>query len=57
MGAGLWEATLELSPGRYRIVARALDSAADTQPADPGGIWNFKGYVNNAWHRVEVNVR
>jgi sulfite oxidase len=52
-----WEARLKLRPGPYRIVARAFDSAADTQPEDAGGIWNFKGYANNAWHRVEVNVR
>jgi sulfite oxidase len=52
-----WEATLELDPGKHRVVVRALDSAADTQPADAGGIWDFKGYANNAWHRVEVDAR
>ncbi len=52
-----WEAELELEPGQHRIVARALDSASDTQPEDPRGIWNLKGYVNNSWHRVRVNVR
>jgi sulfite oxidase len=52
-----WEATLELDPGPYQIVVRAIDSAADTQPQDARGIWNVKGYVNNAWHRVGVNVQ
>jgi sulfite oxidase len=52
-----WEANLELDPGRHQVVARALDSAADTQPEDAGSIWNFKGYVNNAWHKVGVNAR
>jgi len=52
-----WEAELQFGPGQHQIVVRALDSAADTQPADPGSLWNFKGYVNNAWHKVKVNVR
>jgi hypothetical protein len=27
-----------------------------TQPEDPAHLWNFKGYMNNAWHRVRVWV-
>ncbi len=52
-----WEAELQFGPGRHQIVVRAVDSAADTQPEDASSIWNFKGYVNNAWHKVTVNVR
>jgi len=52
-----WEATLGLDPGPHQIVVRAIDSAADTQPQDARGVWNVKGYVNNAWHRVRVNVQ
>jgi sulfite oxidase len=51
-----WEAELSLAPGVYEIVARAWDSAANTQPEDAAKIWNFKGYMNNAWHRVKVRV-
>jgi sulfite oxidase len=51
-----WWATLELPPGRHEIAARAFDSAAQTQPADVADVWNFKGYANNAWHRVRVDV-
>ena len=53
----LWEAEVVLGPGTHVVVARAWDSAANTQPEDPAAIWNFKGYMNNAWHRVEVEVR
>jgi sulfite oxidase len=53
----IWEAALELGPGEHRVVVRALDSAADTQPESAGSIWNFKGYANNAWHRVSVNAQ
>lgn len=53
----LWRARLDLRPGSYRLVARAWDSAANTQPENLRSVWNFKGYMNNAWHRVEVEVR
>ena len=51
-----WEASLRLRPGRQEIVVRAEDSGGAGQPADPAAVWNFKGYVNNAWHRVTVEV-
>jgi sulfite oxidase len=50
----LWNADLGLAPGINEIVARAWDSAANTQPEDVRQTWNFKGYLNNAWHRVRV---
>ncbi len=52
-----WEARLDLPTGTQTVVARAWDSAANTQPADAGTIWNFKGYMNNAWPRVTFDVR
>lgn len=36
------------------IAARAHDSLGATQPRDAEGLWNFKGYMNNAWPRVHV---
>ena len=51
----LWEAVLDLPAGEHEIVCRAWDSAAHTQPEHPAQVWNFKGYVNNAWHRVRVS--
>ncbi len=53
---GLWEATLELGPGRHVLVARATDCAGATQPAGVRETWNVKGYSNNAWHRVPVRA-
>jgi sulfite oxidase len=50
----LWSAELELGPGAHELACRAWDSAAMTQPEDPAHLWNFKGYMNNAWHRVRV---
>ncbi|MEO6169120.1 MAG: molybdopterin-dependent oxidoreductase [Chitinophagales bacterium] len=52
-----WEAPLKLNPGHHQIIARAFDEACNTQPEDPKYIWNFKGYMNNAWHRVNVEIK
>lgn len=52
----LWEARLELPAGRHQLVVRATDSAGTTQPASVREVWNFKGYMNNAWHRVDVEA-
>lgn len=51
-----WEVELTLQPGPVEIVCRAWDAAANTQPEHVAQVWNFKGYVNNAWHRVPVLV-
>jgi len=51
-----WEAEIDLEAGEAEIVARAWDSATNTQPEEARDIWNFKGYMNNAWHKVKVFV-
>lgn len=52
----LWSAELALPPGEHRLAARAFDSAGQTQPSSVDQVWNFKGYMNNAWHRVAFRV-
>jgi sulfite oxidase len=52
-----WEATLDLPPGTYQIAVRAWDSIGRTQPKDARKIWNCKGYLNNAWHRVKISIQ
>src|SRR3954451_21939873 len=49
-----WRATVELPPGEHEIVVRAWDSSAATQPDDEAGLWNPKGYANNARPRIRV---
>jgi sulfite oxidase len=51
----LWEAALDLPAGSHELVCRAFDTAAQTQPENTAHVWNFKGYANNAWHRVRVS--
>jgi sulfite oxidase len=59
-GAGwtwsLWEATLELAPGRHTLVVRATDSSGASQPPNLDATWNVKGYNNNAWYRTTIDL-
>jgi sulfite oxidase len=52
----LWEIEIELAAGPHEILCRAWDSAAMTQPEDATHLWNGRGLMNNAWHRVRVWV-
>jgi sulfite oxidase len=52
----LWTTELKLGPGVAEIVVRAWDSAAQTQPERLETVWNLKGYMNNAWHRIVVHA-
>lgn len=52
----LWTCEVELPPGELTLIVRAHDSDGYTQPEHPADIWNFRGYQNNAWHRVAVTV-
>jgi sulfite oxidase len=49
-----WEVTVPLGPGTHQLIVRAWDTSGNTQPEDARQVWNWKGYLNNAWHRVNV---
>lgn len=51
-----WTLNVDLAAGAHQLVVRMIDSAANTQPADARLVWNFKGYMSNAWHRVNLVV-
>lgn len=58
-----WKVDLPLKPGsslhqgkEYEIICRATDSSYNTQPRDARDIWNFRGLLNNSWHRVKVRL-
>ena len=51
-----WEVTVALSPGDCQLIVRAWDASGQTQPEDMRPLWNFKGYMNNAWQRVKIYV-
>ena len=51
-----WRITADLAPGEHEILVRAWDSSAATQPDDEAGLWNPKGYANNARPRIRVRA-
>ncbi|XP_048028630.1 LOW QUALITY PROTEIN: sulfite oxidase, mitochondrial [Megalobrama amblycephala] len=54
----LWEIDIPI-PHRAReleIVCKAVDSSYNTQPDTVAPIWNLRGVLSNAWHRVKVKV-
>jgi DMSO/TMAO reductase YedYZ molybdopterin-dependent catalytic subunit len=51
----LWEYEWSIKiPGKYTIMARAIDSQGNIQPMKAE--WNAKGYANNSIHQVNVEV-
>jgi sulfite oxidase len=48
----LWEADVTVPAGASTLVVRATDSRGKTQPERAA--WNFKGYLNDSWHRVDI---
>lgn len=52
----LWQTEIELQQGDHILAVRAWDEAGQTQPNRPDEIWNDKGYLCAAWHRVPVRV-
>lgn len=55
----IWEVRVPVSKlpaGNVELVAKAVDSSYNTQPDTVAPIWNLRGVINNAWHRVHVVV-
>jgi sulfite oxidase len=53
----LWRARIQVPAGPAELVARAVDTAANTQPESVAALWNFQGYANNAWPRTRITAR
>ena len=56
----LWEATLSIPDHQQcqqlSILCKATDSAYNSQPERTEATWNLGGFLQNAWHRVNVTV-
>ncbi|GAX86517.1 hypothetical protein CEUSTIGMA_g13924.t1, partial [Chlamydomonas eustigma] len=57
----IWEATLPLPEGvkvgdKVELVCRAVDDNCCAQPDGVEGLWNMRGVLNNAWHRLHLTV-
>ncbi|CAI5743922.1 unnamed protein product [Peronospora destructor] len=53
-----WELDVEVPPGikRLDIMCKAVDASYNVQPDTIAPIWNMRGVLNNAWHRIHVLV-
>ncbi|KAG7477434.1 hypothetical protein MATL_G00069530 [Megalops atlanticus] len=54
----LWELTAPLPEGaqELEIMCKAVDNSYNMQPDSVAPIWNLRGVLSNAWHRVTVRV-
>ncbi|XP_027858152.1 sulfite oxidase, mitochondrial [Xiphophorus couchianus] len=54
----LWELTAPLPPDadELEIICKAVDNSYNVQPDSIPPIWNLRGLLSNAWHRVKVKV-
>lgn len=54
----LWELTVPVEAGtELEIVCKAVDSSYNVQPDSVAPIWNLRGVLSTAWHRVRVSVQ
>ncbi|XP_069509877.1 sulfite oxidase, mitochondrial [Ambystoma mexicanum] len=55
----LWELSAPLPAGisEMDIICKAVDSSYNVQPDTVAPIWNLRGVLSNAWHRVHVKVQ
>lgn len=55
----LWNVAVPIDKklqGKLNIICKAVDTSHNQQPESAEGIWNLRGLINNAWHRIEVTV-
>ncbi|KAM4644185.1 sulfite oxidase, mitochondrial isoform 1-T1 [Amazona ochrocephala] len=53
----LWELRAPVAAGaEVEIVCKAVDGSYNVQPDTVAPIWNLRGVLSNAWHRVRVTV-
>ncbi|MFN0276284.1 MAG: molybdopterin-dependent oxidoreductase [Chitinophagales bacterium] len=52
-----WETELTLQEGEHKLAVRAYDESMQHQPGSIEDVWNFKGYMNNAWHKINIVVK
>lgn len=38
------------------LICKAVDRSYNNQPENAEGIWNLRGCLNNAWHRIKILI-
>ncbi|XP_073957127.1 sulfite oxidase isoform X2 [Choristoneura fumiferana] len=52
----LWTAKLPAKKGEMELWVKATDSNFNTQPEKFDDIWNIRGILSNAYHKIKINV-
>jgi len=55
----LWRAEIPIpknADDKIELVCKATDISYNTQPETPAGLWNVRGLLNTAWHRIPVHI-
>ena len=55
----VWEASVPVSKtkeGEVELYCKAVDRSYNVQPDSIGPIWNLRGCLSNAWHRIHVKL-
>lgn len=54
----LWEASVPVptSEEEVQLCCKAVDRSYNVQPDTAGPIWNLRGCLSNAWHRIHIKV-
>ncbi|XP_028392846.1 sulfite oxidase-like [Dendronephthya gigantea] len=56
-GWTLWEAAIPVqNRDTVEVCCKAIDSSYNSQPENVAPIWNLRGVLSTAWHRVKVTV-
>ncbi|GAB6029610.1 hypothetical protein CHUAL_005350 [Chamberlinius hualienensis] len=58
----LWQVEIPVSAdtksnSKLELICKAVDSSYNVQPDTVAPVWNLRGVLNNAWHRVNVTVK
>jgi sulfite oxidase len=51
-----WSLTVEVQAGPLVLTARAWDDTGALQPQSPESLWNPRGYGNDSWAHIELDV-
>ncbi|RWS31355.1 putative sulfite oxidase-like protein, partial [Leptotrombidium deliense] len=57
-GWTLWKAKIPVKNDtkKVELICKAVDSSYNTQPETFAPIWNLRGVLSNAWHRISVQL-
>ncbi|XP_034830986.1 sulfite oxidase [Maniola hyperantus] len=53
----LWSIALPVDAKQMEIWVKATDSNFNTQPENFDDIWNIRGILSNAYHKIKINIK